>query len=106
MAKDNVNPNRACPACAELRAEVETLSRKVEALELAAKLGPNVPRCPCGKLATRAVVVTHPLAGPGPTQLLCDACEAAVPEGSSVSIEMLPEDRLTLVRSVNAGLGA
>jgi len=79
MAKDNVNPDRACPACAKLREEVEALARKVLALDLAAKLGANAPRCNCGKLATRAATVTHPLAGPGATQLLCDACDVAVP---------------------------
>ena len=107
MAKDNVNPNRACPACAELRAEVEALARKVAALELSAQLGPNAPRCKCGKLATRAATVTHPLAGPGAAQLLCDDCDVVVPANCTVDIEMVqPEARLALVRRVNAGLGA
>ena len=106
MAKEQVNPNRACPACAELRAEVAELAKKVEALELTAQLGPNAPRCRCGKLATRAAVVTHPLAGPGPTQLLCDACDVVVPVNSTVAFELLPEERLAFVRRINAGMGA
>jgi hypothetical protein len=106
MAKEQVNPNRACPACAEMRAEVTELAKKVEALELAARLGPNAPRCACGNLATRAATVTHSLAGPRAAQLLCDACDAVVPVNCTIAFESLPEERLALVRRINAGLGA
>lgn len=105
MAKDNVNPDRACPACAKLREDVEALRRKVEAIELSAKLGPNAPRCACGKIATRAATPRHPLAGDLSTQVICDACDAVTPANCTLSIETLPPERLELARRINAGLG-
>ena len=111
MGKEQQNQTRACPGCAELRAELTTLQAKVEALMVLTGVKPAARpfiRCACGAAATHEVTFVH-RSGNVDTRCICDGCQPRnifADAGGSTEQKTSDLPGAETARKINAALAA